>query len=304
MDKIFATALAGLLLSSVGVAHADDTSSASQTSASHAATDKGGEKDKTSTGKGKPDTLSIGFESRGVATTTAADTLQDYGLETFSTLKPGVQSYTTDYNSGGAVTGAYTDLGIKYASSIDGGDYTKLTEQEIANNPDALGKSPSVFAYAAAQSTIDLKLKSKDGSGIDYLGFFMPVADETGQVTFYRDGVKVASVSGESLLKGFGQSADDSAQKSEDDSHAAGGKGVFINIFDKTGAFDEVRFSDTGSGQGFFTSDHTVGRFDDGVISTGAVPEPAGWTMMIVGVGLIGGALRRRRAGATAAATA
>ena len=31
------------------------------------------------------------------------------------------------------------------------------------------------------------------------------------------------------------------------------------------------------------------------VSSVGAVPEPATWAMMIVGFGLVGGALRRRR---------
>ena len=37
----------------------------------------------------------------------------------------------------------------------------------------------------------------------------------------------------------------------------------------------------------------------NGVLSLGAVPEPATWAFMILGFGLIGGALRRRRAAAT-----
>lgn len=56
--------------------------------------------------------------------------------------------------------------------------------------------------------------------------------------------------------------------------------------------------SSTGIG-GFSFSDGALGNTSiDNVVAVsaaGAVPEPASWAMMIVGVGVAGGALRRRR---------
>ncbi len=296
MNRFFTITIAGLLMSCVGSSIAFADGNPSDVLDKEKAASNSDSETKT---KSVADILSIGFESPGIATTTAGENFKYYGVESFANLKPGVQNFDTNYGTGGMIVGGYTDLGIKYASSIDGGSYTKLTEEELIKQGEDASKSPSLFAYAAAHSSIDLKLSTKDGQGIDYLGFFMPTIDQTGQVTFYRKGVQVASVSGDQLLKGL----------SENDGKDA--KGVFINIFDKNGNFDEVKFSDTGDGQGFFTSDHTVGRFENGVDGAGksggdvgGVPEPATWTMMIIGVGLIGGALRRRRATGLAAVAA
>jgi hypothetical protein len=48
----------------------------------------------------------------------------------------------------------------------------------------------------------------------------------------------------------------------------------------------------------------TVRSFEIAEIGVSAVPEPAAWSMMIAGVGLVGGALRTRRRRATVAAAA
>jgi hypothetical protein len=64
-----------------------------------------------------------------------------------------------------------------------------------------------------------------------------------------------------------------------------------INFRDATGGFD-------GNGAGQFSSDIPFCASGCPVINPtggGGVPEPATWSMMIVGVGMIGAAMRRRR---------
>jgi hypothetical protein len=59
-----------------------------------------------------------------------------------------------------------------------------------------------------------------------------------------------------------------------------------------------VSFATTGGALTFRavgTSDSTGGYLDDITISTAAVPEPATWAMMILGFGLVGAGMRRRR---------
>lgn len=73
---------------------------------------------------------------------------------------------------------------------------------------------------------------------------------------------------------------------------ANNGSLLFWGVIDKNNPFDAIRFGNTASGSDFFGfDDMTIGDVEQ---VTG-VPEPATWAMMIVGMGAVGGALRRRR---------
>ncbi|MFN7174522.1 MAG: PEPxxWA-CTERM sorting domain-containing protein, partial [Thermaurantiacus tibetensis] len=69
---------------------------------------------------------------------------------------------------------------------------------------------------------------------------------------------------------------------------------VFVNFF-MTGSerLTRVVFTNSGGGTGFESDNHTVGYFTH--MSGNAIPEPGTWAMLIVGFGLIGLAMRRRR---------
>jgi hypothetical protein len=63
-------------------------------------------------------------------------------------------------------------------------------------------------------------------------------------------------------------------------------------------AFDSLNFSWLQYNQTLGTSIHVGGLFN-GQIRNAPVPEPATWAMMLMGFGMVGGALRRKRKGGT-----
>lgn len=61
-----------------------------------------------------------------------------------------------------------------------------------------------------------------------------------------------------------------------------------INFDAALGGPNALTFSATG------TSDSFGGYLDDISLQASAIPEPASWAMMVIGLGIVGGALRRR----------
>lgn len=92
-----------------------------------------------------------------------------------------------------------------------------------------------------------------------------------------------------------------------DDSFSGGDTLIFVQLasndpmfssFDITSPFSYTAAPGDSAYGSFYYHGHNFGLFDEHVSSTGLVPEPASWSMMLGGFGLIGGALRghRRRA--------
>jgi hypothetical protein len=304
MNRIFAVTLAGLLMSSVslGVAYADGSSSSSNDQNSNNQNsnnqnsnnqNSNDQNSKDNSNKPKLDTFSVSYGDTGV-TTASPNGVKILGVETFAGLASGEQTVKTDY-------GIYTNVSIT-AVQTGGGN-----GGEGEDGKNAPPKTFTNFADATAQTPYSLSFSSSSGNGPDYFGFYLPNADAGATLTFLRNGVVVGTLTGSQIDAGFSGGSNNGGG----DNQTSYANGHFVSIFDKTGSFDTIKFSDSGEGQGFLTGDHTVGSFDNGVGQlggggglAGGVPEPAAWTMMIVGVGLIGGALRRRRATSLAAGAA
>ena len=75
-----------------------------------------------------------------------------------------------------------------------------------------------------------------------------------------------------------------------------GGAGVFVGAFDNSSTFSSVSFWGDGFGE-FLVAGGTVrfANIGQGTPLPGAIPEPATWMMMLMGFGLIGAAMRRKR---------
>jgi hypothetical protein len=226
------------------------------------------------------DVFVLNFEASGVEHTTASFTT--VGVETFDT-RASLTTFTTDFDTGGAITATYSPVQIKPADQYGGAGGTGKYAVAFSATPYSLKFSadPALFPH-----------------GVNYFGYWLPALDAGNHVTFYRKGVQVGALSPGDVLARIGSNRNyfgnpDAPFKGRDRSEPF----AFINFYDTTGNFDEVRFTQTGGG-GYESDNHTVGFYT----ATGGTPEPATWALFITGFGLVGGSLRRRQVAVTSPA--
>jgi PEP-CTERM motif len=150
--------------------------------------------------------------------------------------------------------------------AFSAGDFIRLSYDLSGNQRSGADDWFSGFTFAAATSLVNF--------GYDYFGSTVNAGN------FFTTGISVQSV-------GLGLLNEAPFQTR--------------SIFFTAGNAGTLKFN-----IGAFGNDN-VGPILDNVslsIAPGAVPEPATWMMMILGFGLIGSAMRRRKAGATGLAAA
>jgi len=171
------------------------------------------------------------------------------------------------------------------------------------------GNSNYIAAFASTPYTLSLSSTALQG-GVNYFGYWLSALDRGNQALFYGPDNKllftfnpkdVLNVVTSSLNSHEYYSNPNAPFKGADYSEPF----VFLNFFDTTGSFSKIVFQEVPANAGGYESDnHTVGHY----ISMGqgtiiplvnsiqsAVPEPATWTMMLVGFGCLGLGLRANR---------
>jgi hypothetical protein len=230
-------------------------------------------------GAASADTFSLNYEAPGVQNTTA--TLSVMGVETFDSVPTGYNApFTTDFGTAGAITGTYSGPNGVQINAADqyGG---------------AGGAGHYAVAFGSTPYSVSLTSNpSLDPEGVNYFGYWLSALDRGNVVTFYRGGAQVGQLTpGQVSSTVSGNPAYYGNPNANFLGQDSGEPFVFVNFYDKTGTFNRVTFTEDPAVGGYESDNHTVGFYT----AQGGVPEPAAWTLMLVGFGALGLALRDRR---------
>ena len=239
-----------------------------------------------------PFTISFESETPGMQTTTA--TFSAGGVEDFNSRALGTGNFVTDFGTGGAFTGTYTGVEVRNADQYGGADGT--------------GR----YAVTFSQTGYTLDIASTVPGGANYFGYWLSALDRGNSVSFYQGSKLLFVFDPEDVLNAVNSTADPSEYFGNPNpaflGQNSGEPYVFVNFFNDNGRFDRIVFAENPQVGGYESDNHTVGRFltkgtgTNVPITSGVVPEPASWAMLIAGFGLVGAASRRRRGIATVSA--
>ncbi|KPF80157.1 hypothetical protein IP88_00775 [alpha proteobacterium AAP81b] len=226
----------------------------------------------------------IRFESEkpGIQTTTA--TFNTGGVMTFDSLATGKnQSFTTDFGTGGIITGKYKGVDIYNADQYGGAGGT--------------GKYAATFTNAGY--TLDLASTAK--GGVNYFGYWLSALDWGNSVTFYTKGKAFFTFNPQDVRDALDKTGNAASYFGNPNAGFRGqNRGepyVFVNFFLDTGSFDRIVFAENPLRGGYESDNHTVGNFKTKGTGTqvvvSEVPEPAIWATLTMGFVMVGAARRR-----------
>lgn len=233
-----------------------------------------------------PFDVRIESEKPGMQTTTA--TFKTGGVQNFDAIKTGTgQKITTDFGTDGAISGVYTNLEVRNADQYGGAG------------------GSGRYAVTFDNKGFSLDLSSVIGGGVDYFGYWLSALDRGNKVTFLRAGKELYTFNPEDVLAGLARTGDAKSYYGNPTKTFSGKNTgepyVFVNFFSNKGGFDTIRFFEDPRSGGYEADNHTVGNFATKgtgtpitITSVEAIPEPAVWSTMMIGLGLVGAASRKR----------
>ncbi|RBP17199.1 hypothetical protein DFR50_10384 [Roseiarcus fermentans] len=209
----------------------------------------------TVAGAARADSFELNYEAPGVETSTA--TFSAVGVETFDTLKTGMNA---------SFTAAFGATGIT-------GTYSGPNGVQI-NSADQYGGAGGTGKYAVAFNSDPYTLTLNQN--VNYFGYWLSALDAGNVVTFYANGVQVGQVSpGQvtavtQLNKAY-YGNPNANFKGQD----SGESFAFINFYDTTGSFNQIQFSEAPTfGGGYESDNQTVGVFTKESAASAVVEAP------------------------------
>ena len=226
----------------------------------------------------RADVFDLHYEAPGVQNSTA--TFSQVGVETFDNLSAGMHS---------SFAANFGDTGIT-------GTYSGPNGVQI-NSADQYGGAGGTGNYGVAFTKDPYTLTLNHN--VNYFGYWLSALDPGNVVTFYNNGVQVGQVAPDqiaavtSLNKAYYGNPNPNF-KGQD----SGEPFAFVNFYDTTGTFNEVRFSEVNSGGGYESDNHTVGLFTKMSSASTVVEAPLpllGSSFASIVTILVGGAFVIRR---------
>ncbi len=220
----------------------------------------------------------INYEAAGVQNTTASFTT--FGVETFeSRATGGAANFTTDFGTGGAIVATYTGGRIDAANQYGS----------------AAGSGNHIVTFTNLDP-IEISFTTTLPEGLTYFGYWLSALDGQNRLDFYNGDNLLASVTPGDVQSNIGACPNSYCGNPNPPFLGQNGGEIyaFLNVYFTDGDnYDRILiYQNSGTG-GYESDNHTVGFFT--APGGGTVPEPATWTMLIAGFGLIGLAARRRR---------
>ena len=192
-------------------------------------------------GSARADSFELNYEAPGVENSTA--TFSEVGVETFNELSSGMySSFTTNFGDTG-ITGVYSGpSGVQINSADQYGG--------------AAGKGDYAVAFEKDPYTLTLN------QNVNYFGYWLSALDPGNVVTFYNNGVEVGQVTPGQIeavtqLNSSYYGNPNPKFRGQD----SGEPFAFINFYDTTGSFNEIKFSEANYGGGYESDNQTVGIF-------------------------------------------
>jgi hypothetical protein len=264
-------------------------------------------------------------ETPGTQNATLASTskFSVVGIEDFNSLSTGYyDTFSTNYglvegvNAKYDITGTYTALSGNSDPTATGTKTAPGNSGLQINGADQYGGANGTGNYVVTFDNpgYKLSLTTDNPAGITYFGYWLSALDEGNTVSFYDGSTLLFTFNPVDVLTAVGDLSSCSNQYcGNPNAPFTGNNGgqpyVFLNFYATGGlSFTSVVFSETPAGGGYESDNHTVGdyttivgtpvtpthsTFGPGV--SGVVPEPATWSLLIGGVGLVGAGLRMRR---------
>lgn len=236
-------------------------------------------------GEAKADAFALSYESAGVQSANSTALCANagagrctIGVESF-TGRTSNSSFTTDFGTGGTITGAYSAVQVNAADQYGGAGGT------------------GNYAVAFSNTPYSIALTSTLTTGINYFGYWLSALDSGNQVGFYKNNVLLYNFLPSTLIAAVGSCSGSNKYCGNPNSQFAGANTgepyAFVNFVDTNGTFDSVRFVQNGGG-GYESDNHTVGFVTAQSGTNIAVAEPASLALLAFALACLTIVSRRR----------